>query len=243
MSSIQSNSLVGKKKKDILYLKRTPTVTYDLASGSPIPEAIKKYYIQQQLPVRKQSLAAANNQTKSELKKRALQQQRMPSPMRNSSIPIKIKTEDMDVAIQVESATPTSPQYHGNSQSCPSFDVSDSVESLTVGNTFDHIKHFNEQSDDDEDDEFNFKDRPPSSIICIKPMDPSDTDDEDEDNDEQDKGMMLDEALTEIVESWDGGESTTDSIIASVSPDSGRRKGSIGGNVYLYTTVMYRLES
>ncbi|KAF1802846.1 hypothetical protein FB192DRAFT_1114470 [Mucor lusitanicus] len=236
MSSIQPNPLMDdKKKKDILYLKRTPTVTYDLASGSPIPEAIKKYYIQQQLPVRKQSLAAANNQTKSELKKRALQQQhqqqpRMPSPMRNSSIPFKIQTEPVDVAIHVESATPTSPQYHGNSQSCPSFNIpeedeeEDAIESLAVGNTFDPIKLYTRRDvdEDDEDDEFNFKDRPPSSIICIKPMDPDDTDD-----DSQEKDLMLDEALTEIVESWDGIEATATTTTAPVSPDSGRRKGSI----------------
>lgn len=41
--------------KDVLFLKRTPTVTY---AGGPIPEQIKKCYEQQQLPIRKQSLAA-----------------------------------------------------------------------------------------------------------------------------------------------------------------------------------------
>lgn len=240
MSSIQPNSLIDKKKKDILYLKRTPTVTYDLTSGRPIPEAIRKYYIQQQLPVRKQSLAAANSQTKSELKKRALQQQqqqRIPSPMRNSSIPFKIQTEPVDVAIHIESATPTSPQYHGNSQSCPSFNIpedeEDAIESLAVGNAFDPIKLYTRQDEDeDDDDEFNFKDRPPSSIICIKPMDPSDTDDENEDDDIQEKDMMLDEALTEVVESWDGDRDAIEAIAAAPdSPDSGRRKGSsIGGN-------------
>ncbi|KAL7315632.1 RHO1 GDP-GTP exchange protein 2 [Mucor circinelloides] len=244
MSSIQPNSLIDKKKKDILYLKRTPTVTYDLTSGRPIPEAIRKYYIQQQLPVRKQSLAAANSQTKSELKKRALQQQqqqRIPSPMRNSSIPFKIQTEPVDVAIHIESATPTSPQYHGNSQSCPSFnmpeDEEDAIESLAVGNAFDPIKLYtrqdeDEDEDDDDDDEFNFKDRPPSSIICIKPMDPSDTDDENEDDDIQEKDMMLDEALTEVVESWDGDRDAIEATTAApVSPDSGRRKGSSIGDI------------
>lgn len=156
--------------------------------------------------------------------------------MRNSSIPFKIHTEPVDVAIHVESATPTSPQYHGNSQSCPSFNIpeedeeEDAIESLAVGNAFDPIKLYTRQDEDedDEDDEFNFKDRPPSSIICIKPMDPSDTDDEDEDDDIQEKDMLLDEALTEIVESWDGNRDAMEAstVAAPVSPDSGRRKGS-----------------
>ncbi|CAO3653206.1 unnamed protein product [Mucor fragilis] len=160
----------------------------------------------------------------------------MSSPMRNSSIPFKIHTEPVDVAIHVESATPTSPQYHGNSQSCPSFNIpeedeeEDAIESLAVGNAFDPIKLYTRQDEDedDEDDEFNFKDRPPSSIICIKPMDPSDTDDEDEDDDIQEKDMLLDEALTEIVESWDGNRDAMEAstVAAPVSPDSGRRKGS-----------------
>ncbi|CEP16510.1 hypothetical protein [Parasitella parasitica] len=230
MSSTQPNPVADKKKRDVLYLKRTPTVTYDLASGSPIPEAIKKYYIQQQLPVRKQSLAAANDQTKAELKKRALQQQRIPPPMRNSGIPINLKTKN--VASQFESTAPVSPNYQDNSQSCPSLNITDvdAVESLAVGSAFNPLKHFASQNDEDEDEEFNFKDRPPSSVICIRPMDPNDTDDEDEDEDED---RMLDEALSGLVESWDGtGVGIDDNTTrAPGSPDSGRHLKSIAPQV------------
>ncbi|KAI8636628.1 CNH domain-containing protein [Parasitella parasitica] len=225
MSSTQPKPVADKKKREILYLKRTPTVTYDLASGNPIPDTIKKYYIQQRLPVRKQSLAAASDQTKAELKKRTLQQQCMPSPMRNSSIPISMQTRD--VATRIEPTSPTSPHYHDNSQSCPSFNVSeaDAVESLAVGNAFHTLRHYAGKDDEDEDEEFNFKDRPPSTAICIRPMDPNDTDDEDEN---EDKDMMLDEALSGLAESWDGaGAGIDDNTRAPVSPDSGRRKSSI----------------
>jgi hypothetical protein len=195
-------SSIPNKKKDILYLKRTPTVTYDYASGSPIPESIKQYYVQQQLPVRKQSLAA--NNTRPDFRKRHQQPSFMPSPMRHSSIPSAINT---NVAIEIESATPTSLNdnkirysFHGSSE--------DLVEKLAI----DHqIKE--DVEEEDEDDEFNFHDRPPSSIIC-QPMDP-----EEEPSEEEDRDMLMsDEAFTEIIESWDA------------SPNSVRRKGSdVGG--------------
>jgi hypothetical protein len=177
------------KKKDILYLKRTPTVTYDYASGTPIPESIKQYYVQQQLPVRKQSLAA--NNTRPQMKKRHQQSSFMPSPMRHSSIPSAINT---NVAIEIESPTPTSPNNYANNKSSE-----DLVERLAI----------NEEDQEEEDDEFNFHDRPPSSIIC-QPMDPE------EDISDRDM-MMSDEAFTEIIESWDS------------PPNSARRKGSFVG--------------
>ncbi|KAI9472331.1 MAG: CNH domain-containing protein [Benjaminiella poitrasii] len=107
---------------NLLYLKRTPTVTYDYNSGNPIPEAIKKYYVQQQLPVRKQSLAATNNRS-SESRRNHKQ---------------------------------TSQQY----TNC------DIIDSLTVA----------KRENDDED--FNFKDRPPSALLYIKPMDSKEEEEE-----------------------------------------------------------------
>lgn len=88
--------------KDVLFLKRTPTVTY---AGGPIPENIKKYYEQQQLPIRKQSLAANVVERK-----------------KHSRIPFNKTTFNM------------------------------SVDSFA------------------EEDEFDFNDRPPSSIIAIQPV-------------------------------------------------------------------------
>ncbi|KAI7901263.1 CNH domain-containing protein [Cokeromyces recurvatus] len=107
---------------NVLYLKRTPTVTYDYASGKPIPEAIKQYYVQQQLPVRKQSLAANNNNNNSRSSE---------STKRNN-----------------KQASKLHHRHH----------YQDTIPSLAV------------RQDDDVDD-FNFKDRPPSSIICIRPID------------------------------------------------------------------------
>lgn len=191
------------KKKDILYLKRTPTVTYDYASGGPIPESIKKYYVQQQLPVRKQSLAA--NNSRSEHRKRYQQPSFIPSPMRHSSIPSAINT---NVAIEIDSATPTSPQDHTIQRQSSS-----EVERLAIGDQID---------EEDEDDEFNFHDRPPSSIIC-QPMDPE----EDDDASGRDI-LMSDEGFTEIIESWD------------TPPNLARPKGSIavGGKHVLFCIRM-----
>lgn len=129
------------QKRDVLYLKRTPTVTYDSTSGAPIPESIKKFYVQQQLPVRKQSLAANHNHNKLDYRKR-IQQQSLPRQH------IKLSHNTI-------------------------------VEDLSVINKNNLL--FIQQ----EDDEFIFKGRPPSSVISIQPIDVNDDDDEDDDEEEE----------------------------------------------------------
>ncbi|KAG0736598.1 hypothetical protein G6F57_008369 [Rhizopus arrhizus] len=100
-------------------IKRTNTtssITFDY-SGGPIPEVVKKSYVQQQLPVRKQSLAAYGK------------------PIRKRNF-------------RPLATTPHPPG--GWTQ---------------------------------EEDEFDFKDRPPSSIVCTEPIDPSQViQEEEEDN-------------------------------------------------------------
>ncbi|KAG1555603.1 hypothetical protein G6F49_007012 [Rhizopus delemar] len=100
-------------------IKRTNTtssITFDY-SGGPIPEVVKKSYVQQQLPVRKQSLAAYGK------------------PIRKRNF-------------RPLATTPRPPG--GWTQ---------------------------------EEDEFDFKDRPPSSIVCTEPIDPSQViQEEEEDN-------------------------------------------------------------
>lgn len=91
-------------KKDYLFLKRTPTVTY---AGGPIPENIKQCYVQQQLPVRKQSLAAHVIHSKKKI---------MTRPIRHSSIQ------------QAQVNTPNPLLFNSNNKSTPSFNLS--VDSL-----------------------------------------------------------------------------------------------------------------
>ncbi|ORE01506.1 hypothetical protein BCV72DRAFT_236298 [Rhizopus microsporus var. microsporus] len=88
-------------------IKRSPTTTINY-TGGPIPDIVKKCYVQQQLPVRKQSLAAYS------IRKRNF---------RPSSI----------------TKMPLHPP----------------------GNWI------------QEEDEFDFKDRPPSTVVCTEPVDPS----------------------------------------------------------------------
>jgi hypothetical protein len=122
----------SQQKRDVLYLKRTPTVTYDSTSGAPIPESIKKFYVQQQLPVRKQSLAASH--FKHDVRKRVHQQ--------------------------------SLPRHHSHIPKTNTTHLSHIVEDLAVGNIL------------EEQDEFTLKDRPPSSVISIRPIDLDDEDEE-----------------------------------------------------------------
>ncbi|ORE14635.1 hypothetical protein CU097_003483 [Rhizopus azygosporus] len=95
-------------------IKRSPTTTINY-TGGPIPDIVKKCYVQQQLPVRKQSLAAYS------IRKRNF---------RPSSI----------------TKMPLHPP----------------------GNWI------------QEEDEFDFKDRPPSTVVCTEPVDPSQIVDEED---------------------------------------------------------------
>ncbi|KAI9247314.1 hypothetical protein BY458DRAFT_536779 [Sporodiniella umbellata] len=96
-------------------IKRTGSITYDY-SGGPIPDVVKKSYVQQQLPVRKQSLAAYGK------------------PFRKKNY-------------RPSNLSPILSQNLLN-----------------------------------EEDEFDFKDRPPSSIVCTEPIDPSQLVDEEEEH-------------------------------------------------------------
>ncbi|GAA5800025.1 hypothetical protein HPULCUR_005446 [Helicostylum pulchrum] len=136
------------KNKELLFLKRTPTVTY---AGGPIPDNIRKYYEQQHLPIRKQSLAA-----------------NVVNPKKRLVIP--------------RTPMPHSNVFKSSLKGNSGFALS--VDSLV---------------EEDEDD-FNFNDRPPSSIIAIKPKDLTDSEDEEE------KVLIL-----------------------SAAPDNNWRNGSIGG--------------
>lgn len=159
----------SQQKRDVLYLKRTPTVTYDSTSGAPIPESIKKFYVQQQLPVRKQSLAA-NHNSRLDYRKRLHPQS---LPRHHSHIP-KTNTH-----------------------------LSDIIEDLGVG------KNLVIQ---EEQDEFNFKGRPPSSVISIQPIDVDDEEEEEEEEEEEDE----EEAAIKQLE-WETSTMTTTTPI--------RRKG------------------
>ncbi|RCI05139.1 RHO1 GDP-GTP exchange protein 2 [Rhizopus stolonifer] len=213
------------QKNDVLYLKRTPTVTYDSASGGPIPESIKKLYVQQQLPVRKQSLAASHQQNKGEsYRKKYQQKQQAVPPVRFSSVP-PISTVTDSVSIEVEAPTPTSPSRSKrkssllpDSKMIKHSDISDSIK-----------EQDKEDSSEEEDDDFDFKDRPPSSIII--PIDPQDDDDDDNSIEEGKRHEEIDDAFTELIESWEGLSPPQ----SCSSPDSGRRKGSIGDTSSLKT--------
>lgn len=148
------------KNKDLLFLKRTPTVTY---AGGPIPDNIRKYYEQQQLPIRKQSLAA-----------------NVVNPKKRLVIP--------------RTPMPHSNTLKGNT----GFALS--VDSLV-------------EEEEEYEDDFNFNDRPPSSIIAVKPKDLTDSEDEEE-----------------------------KVLIISAAPDNNWRNGSIGGKhkYFFFSLFVYK---
>lgn len=210
MSSIQpQTSSKQQQQKEVLYLKRTPTVTYDYSTGKPIPENIKKFYVQQQLPVRKQSLAAnVVNQHQQQQKKRNVIRA---TPIRHSSIPNMISTPPSS----------TSSVSHG---------LHNKPFSLSVTSLKEEI----EEEEEEEEEEFNFKGRPPSSIIVIKPMDPEEEEEEEDLIDSSPPAWLLpNPSLSQSPrqQQYDDLSLSPTPSHSTTSTTTTWRKGSIGGKV------------
>ncbi|KAI7886615.1 hypothetical protein K492DRAFT_203143 [Lichtheimia hyalospora FSU 10163] len=113
----------------------------EMPFGARMPEAIRKSYVQQRLPVRQQSLAAPYNRKSLLPCPPAQQQQRSSSATSNISPSGRIKVPPIR----------TSSIIHLNS---------------LYPNTNGRLP-FNKE--DQEDDDFDFQGRPPSSIVCVVP--------------------------------------------------------------------------
>ncbi|KAI8979296.1 hypothetical protein BDF20DRAFT_494304 [Mycotypha africana] len=188
MNSIQPNA----NRKDILYLKRTPTVTYDSSSGNPIPDVIKKYYVQQQLPVRNQSLVA-NSASYRRDKRKPKPRRRCTSPPNLIASPTQ---KDLPNAVNETTSNiiiTASPKSNENSLNRLTFNLThNTIEKIDMGasNAL-NDKNDNNIDRDDADEEFNFVNRPPSSLICIRPVNPSDGEENSLDEDLYDDDDMI----------------------------------------------------
>ncbi|KAI8380100.1 hypothetical protein BD560DRAFT_22859 [Blakeslea trispora] len=229
MGSVKQPTSPDKDKKDILYLKRTPTVTYDSTSGGPIPESIKKFYVQQQLPVRKQSLAASHSQSRAQYYRQKYAQTKDPVPSTvqpNTPLPT-ISTVKTSMLIEVEAPTPTSPTKRK-----PSIIDDTIIEHLAIQSSISsegrNTTITSRQEEEEDDDDFDFRDRPPSSVII--PIDPQD-DDDDSDNDDDEfasvfnkEHSMTEKAFQNLVGSWQPSSAHLE-----------ERKGSIGDSFSLHS--------
>lgn len=138
--------------------------------GGPIPEAIKNSYVQQQLPIRQQSLAASFGQTlpSQENPSQAIDKPSVPSIAKsslentadntgscelntdNSPVPTRKSSINRSSTPKRTKQQPTVASYKRQTQLTPTLSTADTL------------------NEDDED--FNFRDRPPSSLLCIQPV-------------------------------------------------------------------------
>ncbi|KAI9023575.1 CNH domain-containing protein [Phycomyces nitens] len=173
---------------------KTLLARHEVFKGGPIPDSIKKSYVQQQLPVRNQSLAAFNTPPRN-LNNNGLTRAHTHSP---TPIPITItKASYRATSFHPRSKPPSSPPppMPKSPIRLPSFTIDPSpnepkdeltikpkspipttIPSIGLTVSRQNSSHSSISStgggedDDDDDEEFNFRDRPPSSIICSLPI-------------------------------------------------------------------------
>ncbi|CDH50305.1 rho guanyl nucleotide exchange factor [Lichtheimia corymbifera JMRC:FSU:9682] len=137
---------------------RTPSPTMpvqEMPFGARMPEAIRKSYVQQRLPVRQQSLAAPYNR-KSLLPFPPTQQQQQ---QRSSS-----------AAASYRSTSHMRPSTGGKVK-VPPIRTSSIIHlnSVYPNTPISTLPSNNKETEEEEDDDFDFQDRPPSSIVCVVP--------------------------------------------------------------------------
>ncbi|KAG0188848.1 RHO1 GDP-GTP exchange protein 2 [Apophysomyces sp. BC1034] len=140
--------------QDGAYTTRQKRNTVFNYAGGPIPEAIKKSYVNQQLPVRKQSLAAFKNKKPSNKGQHA---SFITSSLHNANIfhmssPPMSPTQTRGSPTLVHMSEPPTPE--SASPKSPGLSFLAPPSSTTI----------------EEEEEFNFRNRPPSTVICTQPI-------------------------------------------------------------------------